>query len=273
MPSETADAVVIGAGPNGLVAACTLADAGWDVVVLEANDTVGGAVRSERRVEGYVHDMYSSFYPLAAASPILAGLDLGSHGLTWRHAPAVVAHLLSPDAERAAVLHRDVLDTAALLETDHKGDGDAWIRMFEHWQRIRDPLLDALFSPFPPVKAGARIVRPARATRHALDAAHVRVAGAPAVPGAVQGPDGARPHHRQRAARRRPAMAPVSGAFGWLLVMLGQDVGFPVPQGGAGMLAEALASRARAAGAQIHTGARVDRVVVGNGRALGAVTR
>src|SRR3954452_24533108 len=92
MPSETADAVVIGAGPNGLVADCTLADAGWDVVVLEANDTVGGAVRSERRVDGYVHDMYSSFYPLAAASPVLAGLDLGSHGLTWRHAPAVVAH-------------------------------------------------------------------------------------------------------------------------------------------------------------------------------------
>src|SRR3712207_643157 len=88
MPSETADAVVIGAGPNGLVAACTLADAGWDVVVLEANDEVGGAVRSERRVEGYVHDMYSSFYPLAAASPVLAALDLGSHGLTWRHAPA-----------------------------------------------------------------------------------------------------------------------------------------------------------------------------------------
>src|SRR5205823_2004900 len=64
----------------------------------------------------------------------------------------------------------------------------------------------------------------------------------------------------------------VSGAFGWLLVMLGQDVGFPVPEGGAGMLAEALASRARAAGASIRTGARVDRVVVGNSKALGVVT-
>jgi phytoene dehydrogenase-like protein len=157
MPTQTADAVIIGAGPNGLVAACTLADAGWDVVVLEANDTVGGAVRSERRVDGYVHDMYSSFYPLAAASPVLQALELGNHGLSWAHAPAVVAHLLDADEERAAVLHRDVLDTAALLETDHKGDGEAWIRLFEHWQRIRDPLLDALFSPFPPVKAGARL--------------------------------------------------------------------------------------------------------------------
>jgi phytoene dehydrogenase-like protein len=273
MPSETADAVVIGAGPNGLVAACTLADAGWDVVVLEANDVVGGAVRSERRVEGYVHDMYSAFYPLAAASPVLSALDLGNHGLTWRQAPAVVAHLLSPEAERAAVLHRDVLDTAALLETDHKGDGDAWIRMFEHWQRIRDPLLDALFSPFPPVKAGARIfgrlgvhdtlwtLRMFALPVHRLCQELFKGKMAPAlITGNALHAD-------------VPAMAPVSGVFGWLLVMLGQDVGFPVPEGGAGMLAEALASRARSAGAQIVTGARVDRVVVGNGRALGVVTR
>jgi phytoene dehydrogenase-like protein len=273
MPSETADAVVIGAGPNGLVAACTLADAGWDVVVLEANDVVGGAVRSERRVEGYVHDMYSSFYPLAAASPVLAALDLGSHGLTWRHAPAVVAHLLSPEAERAAVLHRDVLDTAALLETDHKGDGDAWIRMFEHWQRIRDPLLDALFSPFPPVKAAARLfgrlgvhdtlwtLRMFSLPVHRLCQELFKGQMAPAlITGNALHAD-------------VPAMAPVSGVFGWLLVMLGQDVGFPVPEGGAGMLAEALASRARAAGAQISTGARVERVVVGGNRALGVVTR
>src|SRR3954451_13069965 len=272
MPTETADAVVIGAGPNGLVAACTLADAGWDVVVLEANHTVGGAVRSERRVEGYVHDMYSSFYPLAAASPVLAALDLGSHGLAWRHAPAVVAHLLGPDAERAAVLHRDVLDTAALLETDHKGDGDAWIRMFEHWQRIRDPLLDALFSPFPPVKAGARLFR--RLGVHdtlwtlrmfALPVHRLgqELFGGRMAPALITG---------NALHADVPAVAPVSGVFGWLLVMLGQDVGFPVPEGGAGMLAEALASRARSAGATILTGKRVDRVVVGNGRALGVTT-
>ncbi|MGZ4627055.1 MAG: phytoene desaturase family protein [Kineosporiaceae bacterium] len=272
MPQQTADAVVIGAGPNGLVAACTLADAGWDVLVVEANAEVGGAVRSERRVEGYVHDLYSSFYPLAAASPVLARLDLDRHGLRWRHAPAVVAHLLGRDDERAAVLHRDVVDTATGLDADHPGDGDAWIRLFEHWRRIRDPLLDALFSPFPPVKAGAALVgrlgvhdtlwtlRMFALPVHRLcqELFGGRMATALVTGNALHADV--------------PAVAPVSGVFGWLLVMLGQDVGFPVPEGGAGMLAEALASRARSAGATIRTGSRVERVVVRNGRALGVVT-
>src|SRR4051794_6335343 len=271
MTQESADAVVIGAGPNGLVAACILADAGWDVVVLEAADEVGGAVKSERRVPGYVHDMYSSFYPLAAASPVLAKLGLDDHGLRWRHAPAVVAHLLSPDAEQAAVLHRDPAETAALLEADARGDGDAWLRLFEHWQRIRDPLLDALFSPFPPVKAGAALF--GRLGVHDLlwtlrmFALPVHRLGQELFKGQM-GPaliTGNALHADV------PAVAPVSGVFGWLLVMLGQDVGFPVPEGGAGMLTQALASRARSAGAVIRTGARVERVVVGNGKALGVV--
>src|SRR3954452_8630110 len=272
MPQESADAVVIGAGPNGLVAACTLADAGWDVVVLEAADEVGGAVKSERRVPGYIHAMYSSFYPLAAASPVLGNLDLQQHGLNWRHAPAVVAHLISPDVERAAVLHRDPADTAALLESDHRGDGDAWLRLVEHWQRIRDPMLDALFSPFPPVKAGAALF--GRLGTHELlwtlrmFALPVHRLGQELFKGKM-GPallTGNALHADV------PAVAAVSGVFGWLLVMLGQDVGFPVPEGGAGMLAESLASRARASGATIRTGSRVERVVVGNGKALGVVT-
>ena len=272
MQQEIADAVVIGAGPNGLVAACTLADAGWDVVVVEAADEVGGAVKSERRVEGYIHDMYSSFYPLAAASPVLARLELEQHGLRWVHAPAVVAHLLSPDAERAAVLHRDVEQTAKGLDEDHPGDGDAWLRLFEHWQRIRDPMLDALFSPFPPVKAGAKLA--GRLGVHDL-LWTLRMFALPVhrmgqeLFGGRMGPaliTGNALHADV------PAVAAVSGVFGWLLVMLGQDVGFPVPEGGAGVLSQALASRARASGAKIRTGALVDRVVVGNGRALGVTT-
>src|SRR3712207_9546991 len=84
-----ADAVVIGAGPNGLVGANLLADAGWDVLVLEAEDEPGGAVRSgEVAREGFVHDRFSSFYPLAIASPAIQSLHLERHGLRWRRAEA-----------------------------------------------------------------------------------------------------------------------------------------------------------------------------------------
>jgi len=97
MTVETVDAVVIGAGPNGLVAANALADFGWDVLLLEANDTVGGAVRSaEITAPGFRSDLFSAFYPLAAASPVIRNLDLGNHGLTWVQAEKVLAHAL-PD--------------------------------------------------------------------------------------------------------------------------------------------------------------------------------
>ena len=78
------DVVVIGAGPNGLVAANVLADHGLQVVVFEAQDEPGGAVRSgEITLSGYTHDRFSAFYPLAAASPAIRGLELEDHGLVW----------------------------------------------------------------------------------------------------------------------------------------------------------------------------------------------
>src|SRR5579875_3917348 len=95
--AESVDAVVIGAGHNGLVAAAMLADAGWDVLVVEADTTPGGAVRSDREVHpDFVTDRFSAFYPFGYASPVLQELDLASHGLRWEHAPAVLTHVL-PD--------------------------------------------------------------------------------------------------------------------------------------------------------------------------------
>ncbi|MDQ2849036.1 MAG: NAD(P)/FAD-dependent oxidoreductase [Actinomycetota bacterium] len=271
MTAETVDAVVIGAGPNGLVAANALADAGWAVLLLEANDTVGGAVRSaEVTAPGFTSDLFSAFYPLAAASPVIRGLDLADHGLTWVQAEKVLAHAL-PDG-RAAVLARSAEQTAAGVEEFGKGDGQAWLDMFAGWQRIRDPLLDAMFTPLPPIKAVIELLRRTR-VHGALDLARLAVLPVRRL---------AQENFTGEAAALLltgnalhadvPPESAGSGVFGWLLAMLGQDVGFPVPQGGAQRLADALRSRFESLGGQVRTGARVSAVLSAGGRAVGVRT-
>ncbi|MGE3286538.1 MAG: phytoene desaturase family protein [Pseudonocardia sp.] len=263
------DAAVIGAGHHGLVAAAILADAGWDVLVLEAQDDVGGAVRSTQLCPGFVADRFSSFHPLAVASPVLRALELEHHGLRWAHAPAVLAHPL----ERAvAVLHRDPGQTAAGLAAGHPRDGDAWLALVRRWERIEEPLLQTLFAAFPPVRGPVGLLRRV-GTPDALRIA--RFAALPATRMARELFDGepARMLLLGNAAHGdAPPVAPVSGALGWLLAMLGQRHGFPAPVGGAGSLAAALLRRAEAAGAQVRTGERVERVVVHGGRAVGLRT-
>lgn len=120
----TVDAVVIGAGPNGLVAANDLVDHGWDVVVLEAQPEPGGAVRRAELLEpGFVVDRFSASYPLGVVSPHLARLTLDRWDLDWVHAPAVVAHPTYDGP--AAVLSRDLDETARFLDVFARGDGEA----------------------------------------------------------------------------------------------------------------------------------------------------
>ncbi|MEY7970764.1 phytoene desaturase family protein [Saccharomonospora xinjiangensis] len=265
---DTVDAVVVGAGQNGLVAANLLADAGWDVLVLEATPHVGGAVRTAELTEpGFRHDVFSAFYPMTAASPIMRGLDLEQYGLRWRHAPSVLAHVLPDD--RAAVLSRDPDATSASLSAFDARDGDAWRRQFDEWLRIKQPFLDALFTPFPPVRAATRLARTlgvADGLRFVrMLSTPVRTLGTETYHG-----DGARLLLAGNALHSDlgPGAAG-SSVFGWLLSMLGQDVGFPVPEGGAGNLAEALATRLRTRGGRIACSRPVTRVLVAGGRALG----
>ena len=144
----TYDAVVIGSGPNGLVAANHLVDKGWSVLVLEAQPEAGGAVRSAEDVHpGFVHDTFSSFYPLAAASHAIAAMRLEEHGLRWRQAPAVLGHLLPEDGW--ALLHPDREVTAGLMDEAHPGDGEAWLDLCRIWDRIGGHIVDGLLTPFP----------------------------------------------------------------------------------------------------------------------------
>lgn len=269
--TETADAVLIGAGHNGLVAANMLADAGWDVVVLEATGTIGGAVRSaEVTAPGFVNDLYSAFYPLAAASPALAALDLPAHGLRWTHAPVVAAHILP--GNRAVLLDRDIDVTAASVEEFAPGDGRRWSDTYREWQDMSGDLLGAFLSPFSPVRGAARLLRRTRVSGALRLARRFMLPARQLGQELFQG-EGARLLLAGMALHTdlAPEQA-ASGGYGWLMAMLAQQLGFPVPVGGSGRLIDALAARLRARGGRIVTHAEVDRVIVAGGTALGAGT-
>jgi phytoene dehydrogenase-like protein len=269
MPASC-DAVVVGAGHNGLVAANMLADAGWDVVVVEACTEPGGAVRSANvTAPGYRVDLFSAFYPMTAVSPVMKALHLEEHGLNWLHAPTVLAHVL-PDRP-GPVLYRDAERTAAAMNAEQPGDGEAWMRLHHQWERIGEPLIAALLGPFPPVRATADLVRSAKgelwdlARRAVLP---VRTFASEEFSGTF-GPlllAGNALH-----ADVAPEMAP-SALLGWLLVGLGQTVGFPVPQGGSGRMTDALVGRMSAAGAELRLATPAEGIDVIGGRAVGVRT-
>src|SRR4051794_9880848 len=261
-------AVVVGGGHNGLVAAILLADAGWDVVVCEEQERLGGAVFSDRSVHpDFITDWYSAFYPLGAASPVITGLGLEAHGLRWSHAPAVLAHVLPDD--RCAVLSRDVAATAASVDEFASGDGAAWTELVEQFEQLRQPLLRALFTPFPPVRAATSLYR-ALGTAEVLRFLRFAVQPVRRAGDELFGGEGARLLLAGNALHTDlPPEAAGSALYGWLLAMLGQVVGFPVPEGGSGMLISALRARLEGAGGTVRTAAPVRRIEVADGRARG----
>src|SRR5437763_3201297 len=111
------DALVVGAGPNGLAAAITLARAGQSVLVLEAKETIGGGSRSmELTLPGFIHDVCSAIHPLGIGSPFFRSLPLEQHGLQWIHPSAPLAHPL--DDGTTTLLERSIEATGATLGRD-----------------------------------------------------------------------------------------------------------------------------------------------------------
>lgn len=265
------DAVVVGAGPNGLVAANLLADAGWDVLLVETRPVVGGAVHSDRSVHpDYVHDTCSSFYPLAAASPVVNRLGLERFGLEWSHAPAVAGTPFSDG--RWVVQHRDRALTAASLDALSRGDGDAYLELVDAWEAVSDQLVGALLSPFPPVRnaLGALPGLP-----RAGGLSFVRMLLSPLrslVDQRFRG-QGAKMLFAGNAVHADiPMDAPGSGLLAMILTMLGQTRGFPVPVGGASGFSQALAKRFTSLGGEIRTSTRVVEILVRGKRARGVRT-
>jgi phytoene dehydrogenase-like protein len=262
---ESADAIVVGAGHNGLVAANLLADAGWSVLVLEATPHPGGAVRSGYiTAPGYLSDLFSAFYPLGYASPVLRDLHLD---LEWAHAPAVLTHLF-PDG-RAATVSRDLDTTMASMEQFAPGDGERWRQTYEDWEALSPHLLQALLTPFPPVRDGAALARKLgaagalRMARRVL--LSVREFGGELFEGegATLALGGCALH------TDLSPEAAGGGIYGWLLAMLGQQHGWPAPAGGAQRITDALVSRLERRGGRIEYSAPVTKILVARGRAMG----
>lgn len=271
MSGGPVDAVVIGAGPNGLVAANILADAGWRVCVLEAEPEPGGAVRSDSWPrEGFVRDLCAAFFPFTAASPAIRALRLEEHGLRWAHAPIALANPLP--SGRAALLHRDPARTAAELDRLAPGDGAAWLRLHETWQLAGPALLEAICTPFPPLRAGAALLRSLGAARALRLARTLLLPVRRLVEEEFRGPA---PAMLLAGCALHTDLTPDSAggsAVGWLLAMLAHQVGWPVPRGGAGELAGAMVRRLRAKGGEVVCDAPVREIVVRAGRAVAVRT-
>ena len=144
------DAVVIGSGPNGLVAAIALARAGWSVLVLEANDEPGGAVRSRELTRpGFVHDLGAAFFGFGLASEALVELDLPAAGLRWRHGEVDSAHP-APDGTCASIVRgsRDLDELGGLPE-----DARAFHALADWFDETSEAMLRMLLGPLPPLGA------------------------------------------------------------------------------------------------------------------------
>ena len=234
------DAVVVGAGPNGLSAAVVLAQRGLSVLVIEAADSIGGGTRTAAlTLPGFVHDVCSAVHPLGVTSSLFRSLPLAEHGLEWIHAPTPLAHPF--DDGTAAVLERSVDDTGMSLGRDAAAYRRLVGPFVDRWSELSADVLAPLHVPAHPVLL-------ARFGLHGLRSAH----------GLVRGVFRDAPARALLAGMAAHSSVPLTqmptAAFGLVLAIAGHAVGWPIARGGSQRIADALAAHLRSLGGEIVTG-------------------
>ncbi len=234
------DAIVVGAGPNGLAAALTLARAGLTVDVIEGAATPGGGCRTEElTLPGFHHDVCSAVHPLAAASPFFLRTNLQARGVTLRTPKVAFAHPL--DGGRVAAVAGSVDETAGGLGSDARA-----------YRRLLAPLVRDAQLTMPSILAPLRSV-PA----HPLAMARFGRDGV--LPGSVL----ARRFHTEEARAlvaglaahaMLPLSAPLTGGFGLVLAMTAHWVGWPIVEGGSARIIDALVDELISLGGRVETG-------------------
>ncbi len=265
-------AVVVGAGSNGLVGAIHLARAGLDVTVLEHAPHPGGASSSTAAtLEGFVHDHCAGFNPMTVASPAFRELDLEAEGLRWVVPDAVMAH---PFADGTAIgLHRDLDATVASLERARPGAGVAWRELIDQFRPLAQRLVESILGPLPPVRQPVAIAAALR--RDALTLAR-RMAGSVEAFGFDVFDGAHRPTAWLAGSAQHSGLPPStagSGAFGFLLQLLGHSHGWPFPVGGQGAIADALGAIAAREGVRVRCSAHVEEILVRGGHVVGVRLR
>ena len=245
-PRHEYDAVVVGAGPNGLTAAARLAAAGRRVIVFEASATIGGGSRTKALTDASVYDVCAAVHPFGAASPAFAELDLVGRGLRWLHPPIALAHPF--DDGEAAVLHRDIATTAAGLGNDSK----RWDATIGHFARDWDRLRLLLLGPV----LGSIVHHPLQMARFAV------LAGLPAsVAARLFATREARALIAGLAAHSGVSLTqPATAGVGMALAAAAHAVGMPVASGGSQSIVDALASVITQHGGEIVCDTPVDHL-------------
>lgn len=233
------DALVIGSGPNGLGAAITLALEGLSVKVYEAEETVGGGMRSgELMQRGVFHDVCSAIHPMAVSSPFLRQLPLHNFGLEWIRPTYPLAHPL--DDEPAAVLYPSLADTAEQLDNDGRSYTRLMSPLAEHWDSLTKDFLGPLRFPKHPLRLAAFGL-------HALQPAEI-LQKRFSTPRAKALFGGLAAHSIL------PMDAISTSAIGLVLGAAGHTVGWPLPKGGSQFIASAMAAFFNSLGGEIETG-------------------